>query len=188
MIQLHTDCLVFEAGGGDIPCSAEQVAIELTGVTLSAHDAEVIRNAAAGVLHYFKEELGRASITLAEFSEALSKVLGGFGMDLTFATPPPVLTKEPARVVEADLERLANESGEAFELAFFPRLREQVQSHLREYPQVLRFTGLRVCVKRLTGSRRWTGRCQELNDQIVDYLRQCLAETKEAAHCALVVT
>ncbi len=188
MIRLHTDCLVFERGGGDIPCSAEQVAIELTGISLSAHDAEMIRNAAAGVLHYFKEELGRASVTLAEFSEALSKVLGEFGMDLSLATPPPILTQEPPRVVESDLGRLATESGEAFELAFFPRLREQVQSHLRKFPRVLRFTGLRVCVKRLTRSRRWTGRCQQLNDQIVDYLRQCLAETKEAADCALVVT
>ena len=63
-----------------------------------------------------------------------------------------------------------------------------MQSHLREFPKVLRFTGLRVCVQRLTGSRRWTGRCQQLNDQIVDYLRQCLAETKEASGCSLVVS
>ena len=120
MIQLHTGCLVFEGGGGDIPCSAEQVAIELTGVALSAHDTEVIQNAAAGVLHYFKEEQGKASITLAEFSEALSKVLNGFGMDLSLATPAPALTQEPRRVVESDLGKLAAESGEAFELAFFP--------------------------------------------------------------------
>ena len=51
----------------------------------------------------------------------------------------------------------------------------------------MRFHGLRVCVKQLAGARRWSNRCELLQDQIVDYLRGCLtAETKEN-ECALVV-
>ena len=67
MINLRPDCLVFELSTGEqVPCSAEELALELVlgpGVTL---DPEVIRNAAAAVLHYFKAELGRHSVSVVE--------------------------------------------------------------------------------------------------------------------------
>ena len=68
------------------------------------------------------------------------------------------------------------------------RNREEMRRKLDLCPQVLRFRGLRVCVKQLTGSKRWTRRCQVLHDQIVDYLRTCLGAEKGAAACALVVS
>jgi hypothetical protein len=42
-------------------------------------------------------------------------------------------------------------------------------------------------VKRLAGVRRWTSRCEELQDQIVDFLRHCLTAETERNECALVV-
>jgi hypothetical protein len=83
MIQLNPDCLIFQTSNGEhIPCSAELVTIELMGETASLVDPEVIRNASAAVLHYFKHELGRTSVSVAEFSSALEKVLRGFGFDV----------------------------------------------------------------------------------------------------------
>ena len=92
-----------------------------------------------------------------------------------------------SRIVEADLQKLAASSSEAFELAFFPRLRDELRTQLRQSPQLLRFRGLRNCVLRLTGARRWTHRCRNLQDQIVSYLRECLAAETQTASCALVV-
>jgi hypothetical protein len=42
-------------------------------------------------------------------------------------------------------------------------------------------------VKQLTGARRWTGRCERLEDQIVSYLRECLTAETAPPDCALVV-
>jgi hypothetical protein len=42
-------------------------------------------------------------------------------------------------------------------------------------------------VKQLAGARRWNSRCEELQDQIVGYLRGCLTAETEQNGCALVV-
>jgi hypothetical protein len=51
----------------------------------------------------------------------------------------------------------------------------------------VRFRGLRGCVKQLAGVRRWSPRCEHLQDQIVAYLRGCLTAETEQNQCALVV-
>lgn len=183
MIQLHSDYLMFQMpDGGAVPCSAEMVTVELVGEAAKLLDPELIRNAASAVLHYFKCELGRSFVSVGEFSQALGRVLRGFGLLVT--TPE---TPASPRLVESDLRELACESGKGFELAFFPRLRGELRQQLNQSPRVLRFKGLRGCVKQLVGARRWSGRCQQLNDQIVDYLRHCLGDEDHADSCALVV-
>ena len=79
------------------------------------------------------------------------------------------------------------ESGGGFELLFFPRLRHELRTQLRQSPRVVRFRGLRGCVKQLAGARRWSHRCEKLQDQIVEYLRGCLTAEPEQNECALVV-
>ena len=56
------------------------------------------------------------------------------------------------------LRALARESGDARELVFFPRLRRELRTQLQNSPRVVRFRGLRGCVKQLAGARRWS-RC-----------------------------
>ncbi len=68
-----------------------------------------------------------------------------------------------------------------------PQRLDAVRRELDGSPTVLRFSGLRECVKRLTGAKRWSAHCQALNDQIVDYLRTCLGAERSGASCALVV-
>ena len=185
MIQLRSDCLVFETAKGEaIPCSVEQVTVEVIGEAVARLDKELIGHAAAAVLHYFREELGRTYVTLGEFAEALERVLRGFGLAVSATSKP----KSKPRVAEADLRQLAFDSGKGCELVFFPRLRAELRDRLRTSPQLLRFTGLRGCVKQLVGARRWCGRCQKLSDQIVDYLRHCLSAQAEADRCALLVS
>ena len=172
--------------------------MELMGSHTGLLDRETLRNAAVGVLHFFREELGRDLVTVNEFAQALARVLRGFGFSVVVedvepaaangspAAAPATATSE--RVRHTDLCRLACEAGKSFELGFFARLRHEVATGLEDSPRVLRFTGLRGCVKQLAGARRWGRRCQCLNDQIADYLRGCLTEQRLANDCALLVS
>ena len=182
MISLAKDCLLFElASGESIPFSSEMISIELMGDAAAKFDPEVIHHAAASVFHYFRHDLARESVTVGEFAEALEKVLRGLGFQVQPAeTEPP-----PAR--GADLRALARESGPARELVFFPRLRNALRTQLQSSPRVVRFRGLRGCVKQLAGARRWSPRCENLQNQILGYLRECLTTEVREEECRLVV-
>ena len=151
MIALSTDHLIFELTNGEsIPCSAEMITIEIVGNSDGLIDAEMLRHAAASVFHYFKIELDRQTVTVGEFALALEKVLRNFGLTLYADESQPFAR----RVLEADLCRLARESDSSLELFFFPRLRDEVKAQLSLSPRLLRFKGLRGCVKQLAGARR----------------------------------
>lgn len=183
MILLRNDCLVFEMNNGDkIPCAASSVTVELMGASADLVDREVIENATAAVLHYFHHDLQRTEVTLSEFTEALEVALRGLGMNVTCDS-----AQTPQRIVHADLRVLASESGKTFELGFFSRLREQVRDELRRTPELIRFFGLRSCVKQLAGAQRWCPRCERLSDQIVEYLRGCVCQENPAQPCGLLV-
>lgn len=182
MIALRSDCLMFElANGESIPCSAEMICIEVHGNYADLLDQEMLRHAAASVFHYFKIELARESVTVGEFAGALEKVLRGFGLTLRAG----MVDAPSLETIEMDLRLIARETSGSFELLFFPRLRNELHNQLQRSPRVLRFRGLRSCVKQLAGARRWSGRCEKVQEQIVEYLRGCLSA--EENRCALVV-
>lgn len=182
MIALRSDCLMFQlANGESIPCSAEMICVEIHGNSAGLLDPEMLRHAAASVFYYFKVELARESVTVGEFAGALEKVLRGFGLTIRAGIAEGPLLE----TIEMDLRVLARESSDSFELLFFPRLRDELRNQLQRSPRVLRFRGLRGCVKQLAGAQRWSGRCEKMRDQIVEYLRGCLSA--EENQCALVV-
>ncbi len=181
MIALRTDCLLFQFNNGEsIPCSAEMINVEIVGGTDSQLEPELLRHAAASVFHYFKVELQRESVTVGEFSLALEKVLHHLGYTIHTGG-------NGAGIHDTDLARLIRETGGSLELFFFPRLRDELRVQLRQSPRVVRFRGLRGCVKQIAGARRWSSRCEQLQDQIVEFLRQCMDSEREKPGCALVV-
>ena len=184
MIALASDFLLFELTSGErIPFSAEMISVELMGDSGSVLEPDFVKHAAASVFHYFKHELGQETVSVAEFSSALEKVLRGLGC--TVCPAEPVESADESS--EADLRRLAHESGGGCELTFFPKLRGALRNQLRSSPQLVRFHGLRGCVKQLAGARRWSPRCESLRDQIVEYLRQCLTAESHEEQCGLIV-
>jgi hypothetical protein len=184
MIALQSDCLIFQLNNGEsVPCSPEMISVELVGDSGGLLDPEVLRHAAASVFHYFKKELDRETVTVGEFAGALEKVLRRLGLTLSadgFEARPP-------ETIETDLGLFANQSGDSLELFFFPRLRDELRAQLRQSPRVLRFRGLRGCVKQLAGAQRWSARCEKMQEQVVEYLRECLTAEPEQNGCALVV-
>lgn len=184
MIQLHRDYLLLQTLSGDfVPCSAELFSIQLIDASGSVVDQELIRQAAAAVLHYFKHDLGRQSVSVAEFAQVLERVLRSVGLK-----PDPAKDKPSLDAEIADLHTLVSNSAGGFEMAFFLNLRQELRTRLQHSPKVLKFHGLRGCVKELLGAKRWCRRCQSLNDQIVDYLRDCLETEAPTSPCGLVVS
>ncbi|MFM1769032.1 MAG: hypothetical protein RJA22_1561 [Verrucomicrobiota bacterium] len=204
MIRLRPDCLVFETATGEsIPCPVQEVTLELLGESAQWVDSEIVNNAAAAVLHYFRVECGQENVSLPEFAAALEKVLRGMGFQVKTSAPPdaapdgpgtpPAASTPPApappsrTVLETDLCALAVETSSGGELFFLPRLRDEIRRRLDGNPCVLRFHNLRACVRHLTGAKRWNPRCRALEDRIVEYLRTCLGNERTAEGCALVV-
>jgi hypothetical protein len=184
MIALASDCLLFRTASGEsIPYSADMMSDELAGGSLESFDPEVVQHAACAVFHYFKHELGRQTVTVGEFAGALENVLRGFAV----TAEPPAEPRRRTDVLESDLSGMAREVGEGCELFFFPRLRAELRQQLQQGPRLLRFHGLRGCVKLLVGARRWGLRCQSLERQIVAYLRECLSAEAGQVEVALVV-
>lgn len=184
MISLASDCLLFQLSSGEsIPLSAEMISVEVTGDAAGGFEPEFVKHAAASVFHYFKHDLGRETISVAEFAGALEKVLRGFG----FKVHPDEDGASTRRVMGGDLRLMARESGAGCELAFFPRLRDALRAQLRSSPRLIRFRGLRGCVKHLASAQRWSPRCENLRDYVVEYLRKCLNADKREADCRLVV-
>ena len=184
MIQLHSDYLAFDAGNGEaFPCSVEEISVELIGKKAGSVDPHVIQNAAKAVLHYYTHELGKTTVTLPEFSAALAKVLRALGVPIETDSCP--LSAGP--VVELNLAGFIEASQCNFLLAFFPRLRAELRMQMKALPKVMRFTGLRPCVKVLAGVKRWNGDCQQLSEQIIHFLRQCYYQEAGQLKCMLVV-
>jgi hypothetical protein len=164
------------------------VTLELLGSALESVERHVIENAAAAVLHYFRHELGKTSVTLGEFTAALESALRALGLNVVCESKPEHTAPVPqAWIAHSDLCVLAAQSGKCFELGFFASLRREMQNRLRQSPDMLRFFGLRGCVKQMIGARRWSPRCQRLSDHIVEYLRGCLAQENSGQSCHLLV-
>jgi hypothetical protein len=184
MITLASDCLLFQTPSGEsVPYSADMIAIEIGQENPLHFDEEFVDQATKAVFHYFKHDQARTMVTIGEFADALEKVLHGLAPVSQTGTAP-----ETQSLVETDLRRLATASGQGCELFFFPLLRDELRQQLQKSPRVVRFHGLRGCVKQLAGANRWSVRCRDLHQQIVYYLRECLsAEQHGACEIALVV-
>lgn len=170
MIQLHPDYLIFRTSHGElIPCSAETVTIELIGEASGALDPQVVREAAAAVVHYFREELGRETVSVAEFSSALEHSLKTLGFDVVTTA-----FERGAKPAGIDLDEIAG-AGDGFELVFFKTLREEFSRQATDTQDAITCFGLRSCVKKLARAKRWCQRCEVLSDQIVSFLRECLS-------------
>jgi hypothetical protein len=181
MIALASDCLLFQMESGErVPLCADMISLELRGDEDVAYNEDVLQQATGAVFYYFKHDLARQVVTLGEFAEALEKVINGFAL-------PEKLGQAHEMVSESDLGLLVDECGAGCELVFFPRLRDELRHRLKQGPQVLRFHGLRGCVKRLVGARRWCARCETLRRQIIQYLRECLKAEPAKDNLRLVV-
>ncbi len=188
MIELDRDSIwLTQPDGQAVPCSLEQLTFEIAGSGASQLDPEVLRHAAAGVLHYFKDELGRHQITLGEFAGALARVLDGLGLCVE-VTGAELQADPTADIRLADLRELACAAGKLGELDFFPRLHSTLREQIATGPERIEFHGLRSAVKLLLGRKHWTNGCRDLEDRIVRSLREWWVQEKGDRRPLLLVS
>lgn len=184
MILLSPDCLLFQMPSGEsIPCSADMISVELGDGAGGLFEQDFVEHAAASVFHYFKHHLGRQTVTVAEFAAAFERVLCGLGLKLDAGR----IAGRGGDKFTKDLRLLAQEAGAGCELLFFPRLRASVREQVQDSPQLICFHGLRGCVKRLLGAQRWSPRCEQFRDQIVEFLRHSVKVEAACDSCGLMV-
>ena len=186
MIALQSDCLIFQLTNGEsVPCSAEMISIEIVGNSDGLIDAEMLRHAAASVFHYFKCETRTRDRHRRRIRPCARKSPARSRPDaLRRRTRHRAGGRTSRRPISAASRANPPTTWNCFSSrACATNLRTQ----LRQSPRVLRFRGLRGCVKQLAGARRWSARCEKMQEQIVEFLRECLTAEPEQKACALVV-
>jgi hypothetical protein len=186
MIDLDRDSIwLTQPDGEAIPCSLEALTFEIAGSGASQLDPEVLRHAAAGVLHYFKDDLKRSQISLEEFAAALARVLAGLGLcvEVTGAE-----VQSGTAVGLADLRELACAAGKLGELDFFPRLHNTLRAQLAADPERVEFRGLRSAVKLLLGRKHWTNGCRDLESRVLLALREWWQQERGDRRTLLLVS
>jgi len=76
-----------------------------------------------------------------------------------------------------DLAALAREAGAGYELAFFHRLRDRLQSLIGAGTTDVDVVGLAPCVKQLRARKSWSRGCEALQEEIVSFVRTQTAST-----------
>ncbi len=185
MFLLADNYLFFKLPSGEsVPFTAEMISVELSDGSAESFDQEFLEHTAASIFHYFKHDLERKTVSVAEFAAKFESVLNGFGLKLSGGRLAAEETDDSAN---KDLQLLAFHAGGAGELAFFPRLRSAVLAQFKLTPRLVRFHGLRGAVKSLLGAERWSPRCDRLRDHIVEFLRRTVSKETAGATCALLV-
>ena len=83
MILLSDNFMFFKLPSGEsVPFSAEMISVELSDGAGHPFDQDFVHHAAASVFHYFKNDLGRKTVSVAEFASAFESVLNGLGLKL----------------------------------------------------------------------------------------------------------
>src|SRR5207244_11681821 len=117
IIATASNCLLCElASGESTPFMGENISVEVTGTNDRLFDSEFVRHAANAVFHYFRYELGRQAVTVAEFASAWGKVISGFALRTAAAAE----SQRSLAVLESDLGRLAAETGKDSDLFLLP--------------------------------------------------------------------
>ena len=76
-------------------------------------------------------------------------------------TPPPL---------RISLTELARRAGDGYELAFFQLLEKQFHSAAIGGAREIQCHGLKKCVRQLSSARKWSRRCDNLKNEIEQYL------------------
>lgn len=170
MIQLHHHAMILHHPDGRTePMDMESLITQLSekhGLRGSAFQPWVIEQVIEAILRHYKHDQGQDTIRLSELIQIADRLLQSFHDEVL----------APARHAHwLDLYAAAQRAGAAFELAFFEEIRCFVarRAHSQdESRRILYLTGLRRCVKFLSGRRRWGKRCSGIRDEIVAYVRE----------------
>jgi hypothetical protein len=180
MIDVREDVIfVVRLDGRCEPLTLEQLARQITEhPTIGKIELWVARQIAHAVLHYFHTDLDRDIVDEAALNEVLERVL---------ECCCEVIDSDKPAAFSADLRKLAVQAGYGFELVFFKELEKTVRDLSGHPARFIQFTGLRPCVKLLTGKKNWSSSCSRLETEILDFLRRKVGNESTGKESLLVV-
>lgn len=117
------------------------------------------------------------AITVPQLAKVINQVLQVTGYAEISLFFDPGLPGEQLNLVE-----LAREAGSGYELAFFNCLRDRLQTLIGAGATEVDLVGLTSCVKQLRARKSWSRGCNDLQEEIVSFVRtQTLATPAPAA-------
>lgn len=167
MIALPTAMPLIRIGGASLAiCQTDWLTKTLTdaadGTDLPVWLAEDISR---GVESYLTNHFHGTVIDSDDLFEQIAKTLSKLGLGHVAnnmdKTPPPL---------RISLTELARRAGAGYELAFFQLLDEQFHSASVGGAKQVECHGLQKCVRRLSSSRKWSRRCDRLQNEIEQFL------------------
>lgn len=129
-----------------------------------------------GVENFLTNHYRGTVIDSEDLFDRIEKTLSNLGLEEVAGnidkTPPPV---------RISLSELARRAGDGYELAFFRLLDEQLRSAATGGANRVECHGLKTCVRRLSSSKKWSNRCEQLQSEItgfVDEIRDRVATAR----------
>ena len=147
-------------------------------------DSWFAEDIAKGVVTYLKERFKSSSIGIDELFEKIGRTLCAVGFKHVAGNLRP--SAPPARL---SLDRLAQDAGHSYELGFFALLNDRIETFRQLGTRRLHCSELTQAVERLCQAKRWNGKCDQLRDEILDYVARELSRDRDSSETvSLMIT
>lgn len=167
MIALPTAMPFIRIGASSLAlCQSDWLSEKLTtaadGTDVPTWMAEDISR---GVESFLTNHYKGTTIEPEELFGRIERTLSSLGLDHVAENIDKELP--PVRI---SLSELARRAGAGYELAFFHLLDQQLKSAAIGGATSVELHGLKLCVRRLAASKRWSRRCEKLKGEITDFV------------------
>ncbi len=159
MIQARDNLVWVRNDAGELePFAEDRLAAAVQRVTGADEDGRAVAETVAGaVFQYARDHAAERIVTTVEIAEMVEAVLLILGYD-----------EATGGGEEIRLDVLAARTGVGFELAFYRELGAALGR--AQQRRAVRVSGLRACVLRLRGARRWGAGCRQLAQEILEFV------------------
>lgn len=186
MIQYHHDVVwVKEADGRTVPFDPSRLSASVErAASLAGCAGCSLGESLAAALEMFALNIAKEPVLAAgDIAQFVETVLNSIGYS-TIAR----MYSHRKNHVEIRLEDMASRVTTGFELGFYQRLDHALDVVNNSGTTLVQIRGLRECVLKLRGARRWSDRCGRLADDIVDHVRMRAAHLRTNTASSLHLT
>ena len=176
MILPHEDLIwVKDEQGRRVPFNARRL-VESIGRAApgDGEDALAVAEAIATTIQHFNREHAVGQVTsAAEIAEAVTTLLRTLG----YCEWAHAYARLGHRT-DIRLDEMAAQTATGFELGFYQQLDGALAAAADKQLLLVRMRGLRACVLRLRGARRWGAGCRRLAEEIVCHVHERVARLR----------